>query len=270
MVATLLDTVTVKLFSTLIGLTLFCALVPLESASAQGIPLPRPRPAQAGGSATTVAVEPAPPSPSACRLRLTDELATAPSLPELAGAGDCEVEDMVRLEAVMLPDKTRVAVMPPAIVRCAFAETIVHWLRDDIAPIVRTSRTVLKSVDNFASYECRGRNRVPGAKVSEHGKGNAIDLRSFRLADGKILELTDPHVPKELREALRRSACERFTTVLGPGSDGYHENHVHFDLIERRRGHRICQWDVREPGQEMTSGMDRIPLPRRRPTALAK
>ena len=46
---------------------------------------------------------------------------------------------------------------------------------------------------------------------------------------------------------LRDSACHRFTTVLGPGSDGYHEAHIHLDLIERRQGYRMCQWDVREP-----------------------
>jgi hypothetical protein len=46
---------------------------------------------------------------------------------------------------------------------------------------------------------------------------------------------------------LRKSACERFMTVLGPGSDGYHENHVHVDLAKRRHDYRICQWDVREP-----------------------
>jgi hypothetical protein len=35
--------------------------------------------------------------------------------------------------------------------------------------------------------------------------------------------------------------------VLGPGSDGYHEEHIHLDQAERRNGFRICQWDVREP-----------------------
>ena len=156
----------------------------------------------------------------------------------------------MRLEAVMLPDKTRVAVLPPAILRCTFAEAVVHWVRDGIAPAMRSSGRTIKGIDNFASYECRLRNRLAGAKVSEHGKGNALDVRAIRLVDGKMLELTDPHVPKELREELRRSTCERFTTVLGPGSDGYHENHVHLDLVERRRGHRICQWDVREPAPE--------------------
>ena len=60
-------------------------------------------------------------------------------------------------------------------------------------------------------------------------------------------ELTDEIVAKPLREALRDSACHRFTTVLGPGADSYHNNHIHLDILERTHGLRICQWDVREP-----------------------
>ena len=55
----------------------------------------------------------------------------------------------------------------------------------------------------------------------------------------------------------------RFSTVLGPGSDGYHENHIHVDLAERRGGYRMCQWDVREPDEEL--GAAAVPLPKPRP-----
>ena len=81
----------------------------------------------------------------------------------------------------------------------------------------RRARAPLKAIDNYASYDCRGRNRVVGAKLSEHGKANALDIRSLKLADGKVVELTDPHVARDFREGLRQSACARFTTVLGPG-----------------------------------------------------
>jgi len=44
------------------------------------------------------------------------------------------------------------------------------------------------------------------------------------------------------------SVCARFVTVLGPGSDWYHEEHIHLDLMERRNSsYRICQWNVWEP-----------------------
>ena len=55
------------------------------------------------------------------------------------------------------------------------------------------------------------------------------------------------NVDKDWRDAIRRRACARFSTVLGPGSDGYHEEHIHLDLAERRNSYKICEWDVREP-----------------------
>jgi hypothetical protein len=255
---------TVKLPSALVLLAAFCSVTCCGLLAAQAVPLPRSRPAQ------TSTPEPAPEgvaeeaaTPSACRLRLTAELAVAPSLPALTGPGECSVEDAVRLEAVWLADKTRVAVTPPAIVRCTFAEVIVQWVREDVAPTVRSLGSALKSIDNFDSYECRGRNRIVGAKLSEHGKANAVDIRALKLANGKVVELTDPQVAKDFRERVRKNACARFTTVLGPGSDGYHENHVHVDLAERASGHRICQWDVREPGEEA----EQVPLPPPRPAS---
>jgi hypothetical protein len=123
----------------------------------------------------------------------------------------------------------------------------------------------LRGVDNFDDFECRGRNRVLGAKLSEHGKGNAIDVRSFTLAGGRSIGLTDVAVSKGLRAALRASACARFTTVLGPGSDGHHEGHIHLDLAERRNGYRICQWDVREPPPPAQVASAQVPLPVPRP-----
>ena len=54
-------------------------------------------------------------------------------------------------------------------------------------------------------------------------------------------------MPRELRESVLHSACTRFPTVLGPGSDGYHEDHIHLDLMERRGNYRICQWNVWDP-----------------------
>jgi hypothetical protein len=265
------DIATVRIVSTIVILVALC-----DAAGARVVPLPRPRPPSAPTATVAApdaspAEKPAePPPPSACRLRLTSELAVAPSLPPLVGAGECGVEDVVRLEAVWLPDKTRVAVTPPATMRCSFAEAIVHWVREDVAPAVHALDATLKSIDNYDSYDCRGRNNIVGAKLSEHGKANALDVRSLKLANGTVMALTDPHVAKDFREGLRKATCARFSTVLGPGSDGYHEDHVHMDLAVRKSGyHSMCQWDVREPGEE-PAVIAHVPLPRPRPTASIK
>jgi hypothetical protein len=236
---------------------------PTARRAAVPVPLPKPRPSEApsaehdkpdkeqqasppnGKPDQQAAPAPQPtPQPSACRLALTDQVAIAPSIPDIKGAGGCGGEDLVRLEAIVLPDKRRVSVKPAAILRCPMASALVEWIRSDIAPLAERLGSTVSDLDNFDSFECRGRNRIVGAKLSEHGRANALDVRAFKFADGSTISLTDRTVPRGLRESVLHSACTRFSTVLGPGSDWYHEDHIHLDLMERRGNYRICQWDV--------------------------
>ncbi|CAN7486053.1 extensin family protein [Bradyrhizobium sp. LjRoot220] len=203
--------------------------------------------AKEAGKPGEPAPAPQPPPPSACRLALTDAIAIAPSIPDIRGAGGCGGEDLVRLEAIVLPDKRQVSVKPAAILRCAMASALADWIRNDIAPLAERLGSTVSDLDNFDSFECRGRNRIVGARLSEHGRANAIDIRAIKLANGRSISLTDRTVPRDLREAVLHSACARFSTVLGPGSDWYHEDHIHLDLMERRNNYRICQWDVWDP-----------------------
>ena len=234
---------------------------PRRAVVSASIPLPKPRPAEAPaiedkppegkpGEVEKPVAEPAapvPPPPSACRLALTEAIAIAPSIPAISGPGGCGGDDLVRLEAVVLADKKQVVVKPAAILRCTMAAAIADWVRSDMAPLARSLGTTLSDLDNFDSFECRGRNRVAGARMSEHGRANALDLRALKFANGQSLSLTDRGVAREQREAVLHSVCARFTTVLGPGSDWYHEDHIHLDLAERRGGYRICQWNVYDP-----------------------
>ncbi len=188
----------------------------------------------------------APAAPSACQVRLA-KIAVFQPLPTLVGAGECGAVDAVHLDAVILPDQSKVAVTPAGILRCPMAEELAHWVREDVAPTATKLGSPLRVLDNFDSYECRGRNRVRGATLSEHGRADAIDVRLFKLADGRSLTLTDMNVDKAWRETIKASVCARFSTVLGPGSDGNHEEHIHLDLAERRNNYKLCEWDVREP-----------------------
>ena len=106
----------------------------------------------------------------------------------------------------------------------------------------------LRALDNFDSYACRGRNNVRAAQLSEHGNADALDVRDFKLADGQRTRPDRRPCRQGLaRQPFEASVCARFSTVLGPGSDGYHEEHIHLDLAERRNNYKVCQWDVREP-----------------------
>jgi len=237
---------------------------PRRAALPASVPLPKPRPAEASSkpepgkpaaekqppAEAEKPVEqaaPAPPPPSACRLALTDAIAIAPSIPDIKGAGGCGGEDLVRLEAVVLPDARRVSVKPAAILRCAMATAIADWIRTDMVPLAASLDTTISDLDNFDSFECRGRNRVVGARLSEHGRANALDVRALKLANGQSISLTDRTLSRDTRETVLHSVCARFSTVLGPGSDWYHEDHIHLDLMERRGNYKICQWNVWDP-----------------------
>jgi hypothetical protein len=235
-------------------LTIFLFIAATAPAAAQKIPLPQPRPA----AAPTV---PAEPSPCRQHLAATGHVLFS-ALPPLAGPGACGAPDVVRLEAVVMPDRSHVALEPAPTLRCTMAAAIGEWVRDEIGPAAAGLGAPLRAIENYDSYDCRGMNRVAGAKLSEHGKANALDIRSLKLADGKAVRLVDVAVARSFRERIRASACARFVTVLGPGSDGYHEQHVHVDLAERHSDYRICQWEMHEPGA--TAG---VPLPRPRPFA---
>ncbi len=213
--------------------------------------------------------------PSECDRRLA-KLAEFRLLPVLIGPGECGAADAVVLQAVILSDRTKVAVSPPATLRCTMAQEVVRWLREDVARAADKFGAGLRAIEDEGSYECRGRNRVHAAMMSEHARANALDVRALKLANDKVIGLTDVNVPMAWRENLRESACARFTTVLGPGSDAYHEEHVHLDLEQRRGGYRLCEWDVRRPAPSAKEVAEKsaptaspiaapVPLPRPRP-----
>ena len=263
--------------STICVATALLATAPIGMA--ETVPLPRERSAVAPGAQSRAAETADAPSP--CQLRLAELAAFEPS-PSITGPGQCMANDVVKLDAVLLPDGHRVALSPPATLRCPMAEAVAQWIANDVAPTIAASGTSLRGIESLDSFDCRPRNGVTGAQVSEHGHANALDVRALKLANGEVIELSNASVAKSLREKLRDKACTRFSTVLGNGADAYHENHVHLDLMERRTHHRICQWDVLDPAEtaalvatkaaaaaaQVAAGMRQandVPLPRLRP-----
>jgi hypothetical protein len=237
---------------------------------AETIPLPRARPVGIPGDLTSAETAMSP-----CRSRLA-EIAVFKPLPSITGPGDCTATDVVAMDAVVLADGHRVALSPTATLRCPMAEAVTQWIRDDVAPTIAALGKSLRDVETLDSFDCRPRNGIAGAKISEHGHANALDVRAFKLANGAAIELTDANVAKSLREKFRQSACVRFSTVLGNGADAYHDNHVHLDLIERSNHYRICQWDVLDVAETAALAAKKattaaaslpavVPLPRPRP-----
>jgi hypothetical protein len=181
----------------------------------------------------------------ACTRALASPKLVTSSIAPVAGSGGCGIAAPLKLSAVVLEDGTHVPLEPSATIRCTLAEALGDWVRDDIAPLADKNGSGLSKILGSEGYECRPRNRVEGAKLSEHGKGNAYDLLGVVLRNGHQLTIEHQTEASDFMMQLKTTSCARFTTVLGPGSDGYHDTHLHVDLAERHSDYRICQWEVK-------------------------
>ncbi|MGO9006345.1 MAG: extensin family protein [Beijerinckiaceae bacterium] len=234
-----------------LGLALGCA----SGVAAQGnIPLPPVRPHEVAAPAPdktdsrNPGAEPTPADNDALRAQvLASGRIIGESLAPIVDPGGCNIAAPLRLQAIMLADGSKVTLSPAVIMRGSLAAAVADWVRDDLAPALAASSDRLARIEGAGAYECRSRNGIAGAKLSEHAKGNALDLRAFVTTRGKIFAVAasksdEPIGTEAFLAGVKATACAHFTTVLGPGSDPYHEQHLHVDLSERRSGARLCQW----------------------------
>lgn len=137
---------------------------------------------------------------------------------------------------------------PKATLRCAAALELSEWVRTLVIPAADQAlpdKGRLTVVDQASSYICRNRNSRSEGKMSEHAKGNALDIAGFEFENGdvpmKIVPDSEPTLPGAFQRTINSSACLYFTTVLAPGADETHKDHMHLDLIKRRNDYRVCQ-----------------------------
>jgi hypothetical protein len=247
------------------GLVLIAALV-LESgpSAAQSMaPLPPPRPSDVPSPAPPPPVQPEPPQKAPSEeAPLQTVVEPDPCLTKLKAAGFdlevaeqpsttnelCRIDVPVRLKAVPVRSRPGIVVRLSAqpILACRFADRFGHWIGDLVAPVVAGSlSTELKSIQTGPGFECRNRNGAATGKLSAHAEGLAIDIAAFELANGSTLRVkADGETPPNpALAALRTAACGWFTTILGPGSDAAHADHLHVDVQQHGSSdrYRICQ-----------------------------
>jgi hypothetical protein len=218
------------------------------------VPLPpvRPHDLQTPPDKETVITEPVPTPGDNDALReqvLASGKIIGESLPMIAEAGGCGILAPLRLEAIVLVDGAKVAIMPPVVLRASLAVAVADWLREDLEPALAAKSDRLDRIEGTGAYECRSRNRIAGAKLSEHAIGNAFDLHAFVTSKGRRLAVaaatsTEADGNQAFFALVKATACRRFMTVLGPGSDGFHAEHLHIDLEDRRSGAHLCQWNL--------------------------
>lgn len=231
--------------ASLVALGWAAGLHGIDAATAQ-IPLPPERPAELGGASPGSEAPPEaalPTAEAACRDRLAELGATFEPAPAIT-EGSCGAPHPVRV--LKLGDG--VSIGRPADMTCGLAAALAAWARDVVAPAARdTLGTGLSGIAVGTVYECRGQNRDPSARLSEHAFANGADIAGFSFDGGRRLAVGsgapaagDPGADGRFLAAVRAGACPIFTTVLGPGSEG-HADHMHLDMRARSGGYRICQ-----------------------------
>ncbi len=146
----------------------------------------------------------------------------------------CGVADPVAVTSV-----SGVALSTPARVDCGTAKALNAWVANSLKPTVGKLGGGVSSLRVAAHYACRTRNNKRGARISEHGKGRAIDISAINLRNGQtitVLEGWNRKVEGQILRKVHKGACGPFGTVLGPNSDRYHRNHFHFDTARYRSG----------------------------------
>ena len=141
-----------------------------------------------------------------------------------------------------------VEIKPAATLACPIVSALDRWILDSVQPAAqRWFRQPVIEIRQISAYSCRGMNGQSGARISEHAFGNALDIASFVLADGRRITVKNgwrgsPEEQGFLRD-VQGAACDQFNTVLAPGSNRFHYDHIHVDLMRRASGNKICNPD---------------------------
>jgi hypothetical protein len=180
---------------------------------------------------------------------------------EIDGPGTCGADYPIKVAAFATEVTASVgnaqgfkAVMKPeATLSCPMVPTLNRWMNEVVQPAaMEWFGQPVSELRSMGTYSCRSRNNRAGAKLSEHAFANAIDIGGFRLADGTIITVKSGWKgdiqSQGFLKTVHRGACNYFKTILGPGSDMFHYDHLHFDLARHgRRNATVCKPRVTIP-----------------------
>ena len=154
--------------------------------------------------------------------------------------GSCGIDYPVQVTAI-----GSVGMKPAATLTCAMALTFAQWTKNELVPSARRRYfSGVRTIHQGSSYSCRKIADSRGV-LSEHGKGNALDIMSIELNNGKDIDVRKPGFfafrTRGFLNTVRADGCQYFNTVLGPGYNRDHANHFHFDIKQRRNNYVACR-----------------------------
>ncbi|WEX76013.1 extensin family protein [Sinorhizobium numidicum] len=182
-----------------------------------------------------------PRSEIACRQSLKKLGVVFRDVPRIYNGPSCGIDYPIELRGL----SGNIAVKPAVKLNCEVTEAFAKWVKYELAPSSRYRYwSGVKTIKPLGGYSCRTMNSRRGNPMSEHARGNAIDVGKFVLKNGKEIDVRKKGFfafrERGLLKAVRTDSCKYFNTVLGPGSDPFHKDHFHFDLRTRKSGYRHC------------------------------
>jgi hypothetical protein len=164
-------------------------------------------------------------------------------LPRIDDGDGCGIDKPIQLTAA-LPG---IQFKPQGTMRCEAALALAHWMKQSVIPageVALRNAGPIVTINQASTYICRLRNSAETGKISEHARGNAIDVASFTFKDGTTVAVEPRREDSTLTGAFQRAVsaagCLYFTTVLDPESDAAHEHHFHMDVLKRHGDFRYC------------------------------
>lgn len=99
-------------------------------------------------------------------------------------SGSCGTPAPVQL--ISIGKNPQVALSPPVTVTCDMVAAMHKWVTQELQPLSKKSLGApLVGIETMSSYSCRNAYGRKRTNLSEHGRANALDIRSFMTADAK-------------------------------------------------------------------------------------
>jgi hypothetical protein len=212
---------------------------PMQPQPQQVAMLPRLQSPMAPSGPQSPAVMPA--SEVSCRTELRRLGVEFRDLPPIGNGPTCGIDYPLQLSGL----SGDIAIKPATTLNCQVTLAFAKWVKFELSPSSRARYlSGVQKIVPMGGYSCRKMNSRSNNPWSEHAKGNAIDIGTIQLKNGKEIDIRKKGFfafrEKGLLKSVRTDSCKYFSTVLGPGSDPDHWNHFHFDLRTRKSGYRHC------------------------------
>lgn len=179
-----------------------------------------------------------------CTAELTNLGARFTTAERIDDGNGCGIDKPIVIESV----SPKVKLEPKATLRCETALQLAQMTRAMIEPAAALGlpdKGRLTTIHQASGYICRNRNSAAEGKISEHARGNGIDIVSLEFEKATVpmavVRQEDSDLASAFQRALNAVACLYFSTVLSPGSDASHQDHLHLDVLRRNNGYRYCR-----------------------------